>query len=327
MATEVRYKLGTTLIGTGTVAPDYAFNWTTAPAGSHAITAELYVDGVLHSSDVVNVTVEYVPSGSITGDANTVLSLRAHDGYTGNLITVNNLDGTNPVAIGVVDGELDTQAIINNFPTGSVRVTEWYNQKNPSIKYVPDAITNAPEICFNGVIKTVGGKPALYFDGNDILRGPSLMNSLNASVFTVFQQAIGGYFGIVSDEDSTTSGNRFAITASTLTTGSTAKVILVNISEGVDQRMPSINVGLLNTPYSRTVTINAGVTKARINGVEQGSFTRAALIPNAEAVIGAQTVSNTLFLKGYISEIIAFPTAKESAAPSIETNQMAFYSI
>lgn len=58
MATTVKYYNGATLIGEGTVAPGYSFDWTNAPAGLHAITAKVFVDGVEQdTSAVVNVTV------------------------------------------------------------------------------------------------------------------------------------------------------------------------------------------------------------------------------------------------------------------------------
>ena len=65
MATTVRYYYGATLIGEGTVAPDYAFDWVNVPAGNYAITSKVFVDGAEQgTSSVVNLIVQEEASSS-----------------------------------------------------------------------------------------------------------------------------------------------------------------------------------------------------------------------------------------------------------------------
>lgn len=299
----------------------YALSGLTAST-SYGVTVSA-VDGAGNESAqsaAVNFSTNAASGGSITSDASTVLSLRQHDNYDGTVITVSDVNGTKTTPIGFLNGELDTQKILTEYPSGSVRVVEWYNQKDPTKKYVPSSVINAPEIAFDGVIKTLEGKPTLFFNKPNLekLSGPSIMNSLTASCFTISSQLVEGKGGIVSEEDTTKRGDRFAISSST-TTGT----CFLDVRDG--NSLTIAKVTSLNTRYSRSIVMNNGVLKGRINSIEEGTFTRTGVTPNSEAVIGAESISSSIYFGGFISEIIAFQTDKSTNAATIESNQLNYY--
>lgn len=100
---------------------------------------------------------------------------RLRTAYTGNCITVRRTVNPASQDIGFdSDGNLDTTALLAFCGAGDGYVTKWYDQVGTN-HLLQTTVANQPQIVNAGAVRTLNGKPALYFDGsNDSLGLTSL---------------------------------------------------------------------------------------------------------------------------------------------------------
>lgn len=177
MATTVKYYNGANLIGEGTVAPDYAFSWTTAPAGNTVITAKRFVDGVeQESSSAVNVVVNAVAQANLLLDdyagakAAYSISRKLDKDYAGACVRVYKHSNTSYLDIGFVNDELDTASLLSFAAGGNIAVKTVYDQTGNGHDWQDDYIvagfpTLAPQIVVSGALITRNGKPVITMSG------------------------------------------------------------------------------------------------------------------------------------------------------------------
>ena len=100
---------------------------------------------------------------------------RLRTAYTGNAITVRRTVNPASQDIGFdSEGNLDTTALLAFCGAGDGNVTKWYDQWG-SNDLIQTTTANQPQIVNAGTVRTLNGKPALFFDGsNDSLGLTSL---------------------------------------------------------------------------------------------------------------------------------------------------------
>lgn len=103
-------------------------------------------------------------------DAAAAYSLRKlrHE-YKGAAVEVRN-DGGVHLDIGFDEnGDLDTAALLAHCGSGDGTVSKWYDQSGDSRDASQTTVANQPQIVSSGSVITENGKPAVEFDGNDVL--------------------------------------------------------------------------------------------------------------------------------------------------------------
>jgi hypothetical protein len=84
-------------------------------------------------------------------------------------------------------GDLDTAALLAFVGAGNGFVTTWHDQSGNGRNATQTDPTLQPRIVSNGAIETQNGRPAPYFDGNDILNTPIFL--LGNTVVTVARRS------------------------------------------------------------------------------------------------------------------------------------------
>lgn len=96
-----------------------------------------------------------------------VFSTRRLTSYTGPLLQVKDSTGTltDIGSISANDGRLNTAAVLAVAGGGDVQVQKWYDQSGNGYDAVASS-ANGPRIVVAGVLQTIGGSPAISFQGN-----------------------------------------------------------------------------------------------------------------------------------------------------------------
>jgi hypothetical protein len=108
--------------------------------------------------------------------------------YTGNAIRVRRSSNNQELNIGfTASGDLDIAALLDFVGSGDGFVTTEYDQSGNGRHAVQTVASEQPQIVSNGAVITMNGRPALRFDGTDMLNTPLFI--LGNTVVTVARRS------------------------------------------------------------------------------------------------------------------------------------------
>lgn len=114
--------------------------------------------------------------------ASMALSLRKLvSNYTGHAIQVKRSSDNATQNIGFVGTELDTSSLTSFVGSGTGTVVTWYDQSVNGYNATQYTTVATPDIIVSGVLQTLNGKPALYFNGAKTLIASSTPNIYSAT--------------------------------------------------------------------------------------------------------------------------------------------------
>ncbi|OYV24524.1 MAG: hypothetical protein B7W99_01875 [Rhodospirillales bacterium 20-58-10] len=233
-------------------------------------------------------------------------------------------DGTTD-AIGYKNGLFDSASALAFCGGSTGTVAALYNKGTlgASGNAMQSTVANQPVIVSAGVLETQNGKPAIYFNGGQILRTATIQAVGATGMWlsnAVAQTANGAQQSILSQD----SGGGFTRIAQLLNFNAS------NI-DGIAFGTPNLySAGQSGGTVLQTMSViqNNSIAQAFVNGVggtvTNESNTSFANGPN-DLTIGAADFGQNV--TGYISEAMVFSSVNFSDRATIEINQAQFYSI
>jgi hypothetical protein len=235
--------------------------------------------------------------------------------YSGPAIRVRRSSDNAEADIGfTASGDLDTVTLIaflRNFnfkippTTFNGFVTIWYEQSGNGRNATQATAGEQPQIVDNGAVITMNGRPALRFDGNDILNTPSFI--LGNTVVTVARRS-----------------TRFQPVVEGANVGSLDRGLWGLGFNSIDYTT-HLNYGINGGPLNAT---NADGFPMNVLQVVSQTVAKGLVATNA-SVWGIGGGSNGYVrLNGFVSEMVAFSSLLSTTdRQTIESNQMQYYRI
>ena len=129
--------------------------------------------------------------------ATAAYSLRKlREDYGGAAIAVRRSNDNQTSSIGFdANGDFNTTALSNFIGSNSAYVTQWYDQTGNGNHLIQSSTSAQPRIASSGLIDTLNGKPAVYFDGS----GDSLPTSSNVNLNSSVNELVVAWVGSVDD--------------------------------------------------------------------------------------------------------------------------------
>jgi hypothetical protein len=242
-----------------------------------------------------------------------------------------NDNATQDIGFAAGSNNLDTAALLAFVGSGSGYIAKWYDQSGNGRDLAQATTTTQPRIVNAGVVDTVNGKPAVYFDGvDDRVTGSTSLGLYAAGAASIVavvnaDPTIPNFPGIYC-EDGTSA--LYRLLGNTSGTGPFTK-----ISNDAGTQLSSTGSGgttPLTTPRQVTF-IDSGTnvtTRVASAQVASGNYTRTGTMTPTGASIGAPYTSpGTNIWKGYIAEVVIFPVAlSTSQRDAAEANQAGYFS-
>lgn len=257
--------------------------------------------------------------------------------YTGPAIRVRRSSDNAEADIGfTAAGDLDTTALLAHVGAGNGFVTTWYDQSGNGRNATQTTAGNQPHIVNAGVVETLGGKPAIVFNGtNNILvhNAAFLYQAGAASVSAVLSGGSQADRRIVAEGSSSsfqpvysplqvhllndTASSPFIRTDASLITLSNLNQLTSNSFNGSANVLTHVDTG---SSFSGFLNGAAG---------ESVGYTRGGtLTMDRFAVGGLQRPSAASFFNGFLAEIVTYPSSlSTSDRQTLERNQGAYYGI
>ena len=217
---------------------------------------------------------------------------------------------------------------------GNGFITTWYDQSGNGLNLTQTVVLNQPRIVSAGVLDTKDGTTAMKFNGTSHSMSRAAISAL----------AIGNnfsFFTVSSNDDTETNDTIFATTQSAVTNGTRLEQQIDTRTTGGVYRnfFITTNTPSTGTTYAANLSAANGSTNQRlltgiVNGFNMSSFdngntggtnTYAGTYLNTHLNIA--TWGGIRWLKGYIQEIIIYPTDESSNRVGIETNINTYYTI
>jgi len=99
-------------------------------------------------------------------NAKTAISFRKlRSAYTGNCIQIRRSNDNATQDIGFINNVLDTTTLLTFVGANSGYISVWYDQSGNGYNFIENTAANQPAIVISGVLQTLNGKPAAYFNG------------------------------------------------------------------------------------------------------------------------------------------------------------------
>jgi hypothetical protein len=118
--------------------------------------------------------------------------------YNGSAIRVQRSSDSAQQDIGFVGTELDTGSLTSFVGVGTGTVVTWYDQSGNGYNVSVFSPAGTADIIVSGVLKTLNGKPALYFDGTKVYIG----GVATPNIYSATKQSIS--FGVGNALDTST---------------------------------------------------------------------------------------------------------------------------
>jgi hypothetical protein len=230
---------------------------------------------------------------------------RLRTAYLGAAINVRRSSDGATQDIGFVNNELDTASLLAFVGTGNGFVTTWYDQSGNGRNATQATSGEQPQIVDSGAVITMSCRPALRFDGNDILNTPSFM--LGNTVVTVARRS-----------------TRFQPVVEGVNVGSLDRGLWGLGFNSIDYTT-HLNYGINGGPLNAT---NADGFPMNVLQVVSQTVAKGLVATNA-SVWGIGGGSNGYVrLNGFISEMVAISSLLSTTdRQAIESNQMQYYCI
>jgi len=226
--------------------------------------------------------------------------------YSGAAINVRrSSDGATQNIGFTASNDLDTASLKAFVGTGNGFVTTWYDQSGNGRNATQATAGEQPQIVDNGALITMNGRPALRFDGNDILNTPSFI--LGNTVVTVARRS-----------------TRFQPVVEGANVGSLDRGLWGLGFNSIDYTT-HLNYGINGGPLNAT---NADGFPMNVLQVVSQTVAKGLVATNA-SVWGIGGGSNGYVrLNGFVSEMVAFSSLLSTTdRQAIESNQMQYYVI
>jgi hypothetical protein len=246
---------------------------------------------------------------------------RLRTAYTGNCITVRRTVNPASQDIGFdSEGNLDTTALLAFCGAGDGYVTKWYDQVGTN-HLLQTTVANQPQIVNAGTVRTLNGKPALYFDGsNDSLGLTSLSPNPD------------GHFTMATVSSTRSGSTGQAVVSSWSSSTSTQNFMQFYLATGAGRvayrfdngQLPRNDTGTLttNTQYIVTAHYARDEADAYFNGTYypdaySTSISTADPENNANALrVGARSHDLGIPLDGMVQEVVLWSQPNHDHDPS-----------
>ena len=209
------------------------------------------------------------------------------------------------------NGNLDEYALTSFVGSGSAYIRTWYDQSS-NARHAPASVESIqPRIVNSGTIEKINGKPAIYFDFNNLQRfGHVNFNATSKSHFSIFH--VVQHYSLTAIADQAYYSWE---TSRTLSKGTNVALQdSANVSHSIDWSDPAVD-----TQYIKSATVNGstGGYSAYINGTEDVSGTFSgysgafSTFTNNRHGIGYRN-NGSFYLRGYMQEIMVYHTNQET---------------
>jgi hypothetical protein len=235
--------------------------------------------------------------------------------YTGSAIRVRRTDLTEANIGFLLNGDLDTTALLSFVGTGALDngfVTTWYDQSGNGKNATQTTAINQPQIVSAGSIITNGGKPCLQLDNvNDSLQTTLTINR-PYSIFAQFLQFGNGAIRMLNatDVNSLISSSRSGNTV--YTNGDVVPLAYANINQNVI-------VSLIQSASSTTKFFYNNINIAKVSPASNNW----GVLCFGLGIGG----SNQEPANGQIKETIVWATEQSANNTGIQTNMNSYYGI
>jgi hypothetical protein len=239
--------------------------------------------------------------------------------YTGPLIRVRrSSDNVERDIYGTFRGDLDLAALTSFVGANSGFVTTWYDQSGTGRHATQATAASQPRIVNAGAVDTLGGKPAVFFDGtDDNMR--SAINPLATDLKTVFN--------VFNLRNTTNTFNPISSFFPVL--GSYGPTVYLGNSSFEVNKFTNGGSAIVNTSYLLTVDMRkaaGSVSAIRKNSINSGGGFRTNGLGDE---IGGIMIGQASSFYGAITafEFICYTTDVSAAIAPIETNINNYYKI
>jgi hypothetical protein len=251
--------------------------------------------------------------------------------YTGSAIRVRRASDNTEQDIGFSSGNLDTTALTTFCSGTNGFVKTWYDQSGNANNSTQTTAANQPQIVSSGSIILDNNKPAIQFSGL-----PQFMNLTNIS----FANGITNYNVINPDAYGNSdywqllniyngSNNNYGISFSLNASYDNRNIIFGILALSNDNVAANFNQHILTGFYDGTGTLASdgalylNGTNLTLNSGQPWSAI------NTSSILGyfGNGGTNLNYYKGFIQEIILYPSNQTSNNSGIETNINSYYGI
>jgi hypothetical protein len=225
--------------------------------------------------------------------------------YLGAAINVRRSSDGATQDIGFVNNNLDTASLLAFVGTGNGFVRTWYDQSGNGRNATQTTLVNQPQIVDSGAVITMSCRPALRFDGNDILNTPSFM--LGNTVVTVARRS--SNFQPVVEGANVASTDRG----------------LWGLRSGTTDFTTHLNYGINGGPLNAT---NADGFPMNVIQIVSQTVAKGTVATNSSIWRIGGGGGGYVPLNGFISEMVAISSLLSTTdRQTIESNQMQYYCI
>ena len=222
------------------------------------------------------------------------------------------------------NGDLDTQAISDFCGTGTGYVSRWWDQSVNGNHASQGTPGSQPQIYNGSAVITENGKPAIDFDGSNVLinhTGNFTTGTAKNEFYVVTFDSVADS-GVMNTDFSPRVAQNMKITGAKMVTLMFSPSINPYTSVTGSTTLTTATQYLLGDEYVGTTL------SAYLNGSSEGSTTHTTPATGASDVsIGTDYRSNNGYISGRIQEIISFQTNQSSNRSAIETDINNYFSI
>lgn len=251
--------------------------------------------------------------------------------YTGNLIRVRRSSDNAEQNIGYDSNNvLDTASLLSFVGAGNGFVTTWYDQSGNGLNSSMSTAISQPRIVNAGVLDVKNLKAGFRFDGsNDYLKRTALSALNSGNTYSIFSVAANDDTNTSKDIICTAAlgtANRFNLFIDTRTSGGNYNIAIIQntLSSSYVVSLPALD-GSTNQRL-QTVVVNGFNMAGWKNGIAGGTNTYAGTYTNNTFDIGT-FINASRFLKGYVQELVIYPSDQTTNRTGIESNINSFYTI
>ena len=250
--------------------------------------------------------------------------------YTGNAIRVRRSSGIPAEQdIGFVNNVLDTASLLTFCGAGDGFVTTWYDQSGNALNSSMSTAAYQPRIVNGGVLDVKNLKAGFRFDGVDDYLTRTALPALNSgNTYSIFSVAANEDTEIFKDILNTTSVNNFRLNLAvdTRTTGGVYRIGSVTNTSNTIYPIDLAAADGSSNQRLQTMVVNGFNMAGWKNGVAGSTNTFTGSYNNQILTIGS-FLNLSRYLKGYIQELVIYPSNQTTNRTAIESNINSYYTI
>lgn len=248
--------------------------------------------------------------------------------YSGNCIRVRRSSDNTEQDFGFVNNVLDITSLLTFCGVGNGFITTWYEQSGNGLNSSMSTAIYQPRIVNAGVLDVKNLKAGFRFDGsNDYLTRTALTALNSGNTYSIFSVAANETTGVFGDVINTNNGSsRLNIAVDTRTTGGFYRIATLTNTGGTGYatNLPALD-GSTNQRL-QTIVVNGFNIAGWKNGVAGSTDTYTGIYANNQFDIGIY-LGVGRYLKGYIQELVIYPSNQTTNRTGIESNINSYYGI